>query len=104
MSFEDEIESLEELYLDPVGNFVDKLLLPEMEERLSGNRAKVITLPDHPAHQHVEFFIERPKLSKEEYKKIGKVVNEEVREAVANFRKFLTVWPQASRSSAELST
>jgi hypothetical protein len=63
MSFEDSIESLEELYLDPVGNFVDKLLLPETEERLSGNRARVITLPDHPACQPVEFFIERPKLS-----------------------------------------
>jgi hypothetical protein len=90
---EDSIESLEELYLDPVGNLVDKLLLPEMLERLSGNRDRVIILPDHPAYQLVEFFIKRPKLSKEEYKKIGKVLNEEVREAVANFRKFLTIWP-----------
>jgi len=83
---EDSIESLEELYLDPVGNFVDKLLLPEMLERLSGNKARITLLLDHPAYQPVEFFIERPKLSEEEYERIGKVVEGEVREAVANFK------------------
>jgi hypothetical protein len=67
MSLEDSIEDLDdELYPDTIGDFVDGLLSSQMEERLSGDKARVMTLPDHPACQPVEFFIEGPKLSEDE--------------------------------------
>ena len=82
------IEDLDtELYpKDPMRNFVDGLFSSQMAKRLSGNESSITILPDHPAYKPTEFLVERPELSQEEFEKIGKAVNGEIREAAANFR------------------